>query len=129
MSIDDAFLKVKEFHKKFEHPVSEKPRALLQDRKEARAEWMREEINEFLEAGHIVDQADAMIDLIYFALGTMVEMGVKPAALLDIVQQANMSKLHNGKPVFREDGKVVKPEGWQPPEPMLKKEVDRQKSE
>lgn len=49
-----------------------------------------EEIAEFLVAPDIYEQADAMIDLIYFALGTLVEMGIKPDELFDIIQKANM---------------------------------------
>lgn len=55
---------------------------------------MLKEINEFLDAvkeQDIVEQADAMIDTIYFALGTLVEMGVQPEQLFDIVQHANMT--------------------------------------
>lgn len=66
------------------------------ERAKTRASWLLEEINEFLEASEeqdIVEQADAMIDTIYFALGTLVEMGVKPDELLYIAQNANMSKL------------------------------------
>lgn len=46
-------------------------------------------INEFLEASEkqdIVEQADATIDTIYFALGTLVEMGIEPDELFYIVQ-------------------------------------------
>jgi predicted HAD superfamily Cof-like phosphohydrolase len=86
---------------------------------------MREEIQEFLDSRNIYDQADAMIDLIYFALGTLVEMGIPPEELFDAVQEANMNKLwSDGKPRFREDGKIIKPEGWRPPEPELKKIID-----
>lgn len=76
----------------------------------------------------IVAQSDALIDLIYFALGSLVEMGVKPEPLFNIVQEANMSKLWpDGKPRYREeDNKVLKPEGWQQPEPKLKKEIEYQ---
>ena len=82
-----------------------------------------EEINEFLDAvkeQDIVEQADAMIDTIYFALGTLVEMGVQPDILFRIVQNANMSKLWpDGKPHYNEMGKVIKPEGWQDPHKKL----------
>ena len=61
-----------------------------------------------------------MIDTIYFALGTLVEMGVKPGELFDIVQKANMSKLWpDGTPHYNESGKVIKPEGWENPHPKL----------
>ena len=64
---------------------------------------MREEVDEFVESTNVVDQADAMIDLIYFALGTLVEMGVRPAPLFDIVHNANMQKLWpDGAPRIRE---------------------------
>ena len=42
---------------------------------------MNEEVAEFLVAEDIYEQADAMIDLMYFALGTMVEMGLEPDEL------------------------------------------------
>jgi predicted HAD superfamily Cof-like phosphohydrolase len=77
---------------------------------------MLEEIDEFIESDNITDQADAMIDLIYFALGTLVEMGVKPQKLFDIVHEANMTKLwEDGKPRYNSDGKTIKPPGWQDP--------------
>lgn len=84
---------------------------------------MLEEINEFLQASEkqdIVEQADAMIDTIYFALGTLVEMGIEPDELFYIVQNANMSKLWaDGKPHYNEMGKIIKPEGWENPHPKL----------
>ena len=54
--------KVKEFQLKFGHPVSEYPKQMDHDRAIKRYHWMLEEINEFLEAAEIVEQADAMID-------------------------------------------------------------------
>jgi len=125
MSLDKAWEDVKLFHETFRSPVGESPRMLKGERAMARADWMHEEIDEFLEAGDKYEQADAMIDLIYFALGTMVEMGIPPQELFDVVQKANMSKLWpDGRPHFREDGKVVKPEGWQHPETMIKELID-----
>lgn len=125
MSLNEAWEDVKLFHKTFRSPVGESPRMLRCERAAARADWMREEVDEFLEAGDMYEQADAMIDLIYFALGTMVEMGIPPQDLFDVVQKANMSKLWpDGQPHFREDGKVIKPEGWQHPEVMIKELID-----
>ena len=121
--MNKEFEEVKEFHKAFGHPVSETPVPLTKDRAKKRYTWMLEEINEFLDAvkaEDVVEQADAMIDTIYFALGTLVEMGVKPGLLFDTVQNANMSKLWpDGKPHYNEDGKVIKPEGWQDPHKKL----------
>lgn len=117
---------VRLFHEKFGSPHPDVPTMLTEKRARARADWMEEEIGEFLEARSLVDQADAMIDLIYFALGTMVEMGVRPDELFAAVQKANMDKLWpDGKPHYREDGKIIKPAEWQPPEPELERIVAR----
>lgn len=119
--MDREWEMVKEFHERFGHPVAESPRPMEPERAKKRYDWMLEEVNEFLEAqGDVVEQADAMIDLMYFALGTLVEMGIKPDRLFEIVQKANMSKLWpDGKPHFRADGKTIKPDTWIDPHPML----------
>lgn len=121
------FDQVKIFHKEFNHPISEKPILINKDRVKSRSNWMIEEVNEFLSATTITDQADALIDLLYFTLGTFVEMGVDPEPIFDIVQTANMSKLGpNGKPRYRDDNKILKPDNWEPPEPKIKLEIQRQ---
>ena len=100
---------VKEFQLKFGHPVANKPTPMDAERALKRYHWMLEEINEFLEADEIVEQADAMIDVMYFALGTLVEMGIEPDNLFQIVQDANMAKLWpDGKPHYNEEGKTIK---------------------
>jgi predicted HAD superfamily Cof-like phosphohydrolase len=107
MGLNKAWEDVKIFHETFNAPVGDTPHMLERERSLARADWMREEVDEFLEAEDVYGQADAMIDL------------------FEIVQAANMEKLWpDGKPHFREDGKVIKPEGWQPPEPKLKELID-----
>jgi predicted HAD superfamily Cof-like phosphohydrolase len=117
---------VRAFHEAFGHPSSSVPTFVEAERAEARAEWMREEIDEFLEARDICEQYDAMIDLIYFALGTLVELGVPPAEGFEVVHRANMSKLgSDGKPIYRADGKTVKPAGWRDPREDLVELVHR----
>lgn len=76
----------------------------------------------------LVGQADALTDISYFNYGSFVVAGVDPQPLFDIVQAANMAKLGpDGKPIIREsDGKIMKPEGWEPPEPKLRAEIERQ---
>ena len=89
---------------------------------------------EFYEEGvpRIVAQSDALIDALYFIMGSLVEMGVKPDKLMDAVQDANMSKLftdENGKKFakYREDdGKILKSPDFFQPEPELLKEILRQ---
>ena len=70
--------KVRAFQKAMEQPFKDKPTKMTRKRRVLRARWMREELMEFKAANNTVDQVDAMIDLIYLALGTLVEMGVKP---------------------------------------------------
>ena len=89
---------------------------------------MLEELNEFRDAKNIYEQTDAMIDLIYFALGTLVEMGVRPEQLFRIVHEANMSKLFpDGTPHYNEDGKTIKPPTWVDPEQKIIDEVEWQR--
>lgn len=117
---------VKQFHETFNHPVADEVTFMKEDRASKRYAWMLEEINEFLEAEDVVEQADAMIDTIYFAIGTLVELGIEPTVLFDIVQEANMSKIWaDGKPHFNEMGKTIKPEGWQDPHEKLKAAIEK----
>ncbi len=117
---------VKKFHEKFGHPISDSPSFMKKERALKRFNWMLEEINEFIEADNIYDQADAMIDLIYFALGTMVEIGIKPKQIFNIVHQANMNKLFSdNKPHYSSEGKTIKPKGWVDPYDDIKKEIDK----
>ncbi|MBQ9013121.1 MAG: HAD family hydrolase [Bacilli bacterium] len=121
--MNNEYNEVKKFHIAFNHPVSDRPKLMDEKRAEKRYLWMLEEINEFMEASKnkdITEQADAMIDVIYFALGTLVEMGINPDPLFKIVQEANMSKLwSDGKPHYNDDGKVIKPFGWKDPHKKL----------
>lgn len=128
--LNDTYNEVKAFHKAFNHPIKHKPTMLTLDRASVRMSWIEEEVDEFIQAVEdkdIVEQADAMIDVIYFAIGTLVELGVEPQQLFEIVQKANMSKLwEDGKPHYKNDGKVRKPLSWIDPHPLLKNEIERQ---
>ncbi|WP_222128604.1 HAD family hydrolase [Paenibacillus xylanexedens] len=122
--------KVREFHDKFGVPHTDKPAVMSAQRRTERYLYMSEELNEFDDAETVVDQADAMIDLIYLALGTLVEIGVKPAVLFDIVHEANMSKVWPDGTVHYDPitNKVVKPPTFIRPEPLLQAEIERQMS-
>lgn len=133
--LDYPFMQVRAFHQAFGHPVADAPTTMDRQRMEARAKWMREEIDEFLDPSKHTTQdgCDAMIDLIYFALGTIVEMGVMPQAIMDRVHSANMAKMHLIDGAYRvvknEDGKVIKPAGWEEnhaPERHIAAEIARQ---
>src|SRR5437016_5649108 len=66
MSLDEPFNKVREFHLAFNHRSPDRPQLLPEPRMTKRYNWMREELEEFRNATSIHDQADAMVDLIYF---------------------------------------------------------------
>jgi predicted HAD superfamily Cof-like phosphohydrolase len=131
MAIDRAWEDVRAFHLAFAALAPEAPSLVERERVEARAAWIEEEVQELREAMTIVAQADAFIDVIYFALGGLVNLGIRPGPLWDIVQGANMAKLWpDGRPRYREgDGKVVKPDGWEDPGPKLAAEIHRQIAE
>ena len=116
-------MKLKNFNRLLGIHIRKTPITLPLERAKKRYAWMLEEINEFLEASEkqdIVKQADAMIDTIYFALGTLVEIAIEPDELFYIVQNANMSKLwSDGKQHYNEMGKVIKPKGWEDPHKKL----------
>ena len=64
-----------------------------------------------------VAAADALADLVYVIYGMALETGIDLAAVLAEVQRSNMSKLGaDGRPVYREDGKVLKGPGYFPPD-------------
>jgi len=125
--LDEEYGQVKDFHRMFNHRVKETPVFLPEEQVKNRVEFMREEIQEFIDSENVYDQTDAMIDLIYFALGTLVEMGVKPKEIFDIVHNANMTKVWaDGKVRYREDnGKVIKPPEWEDPYPKIKAAIDK----
>jgi len=127
MSLNDALEKVMAFHEGFGHPWRNTPGMLSAERVESRIKWMREELDEFRQSKDVYEQADAMIDLIYFALGTLVEMGVRPDRVFDVVHEANMGKLWpDGLPRFAPDGKVLKPSTWEDPAPKIRLAIESQ---
>jgi energy-coupling factor transport system permease protein len=75
------------------------------------------------------DQVDADVDVLYFTLGNLVQMGVKPQKIFEAVQKANMGKLHeDGKPRYdsANGNKIVKPATWKSPDDDIEQELARQ---
>ena len=62
----------------------------------------------------IIDFIDGLCDLIYVTAGAGVNAGVDLTPHFDEVHRANMEKVSAKR--FREDGKVLKPLGWKPPD-------------
>ena len=84
-----------------------------------RLELIQEELNELREAignADIVEVADALTDILYVTYGAGHAFGIDLDKCFQEVQESNMSKLdHNGDPIYREDGKVMKgPNYFQP---------------
>lgn len=109
--------KVREFHEKFGHPIGEHPKYLELDRWELRTSLIREEAEELFSAPTMEDEVDALADLVYVCYGMAIEMGVDLDDVISEVHAANMRKLGpDGKPIYRDDGKILKPEGWEGPD-------------
>lgn len=123
----DMFKSVVDFHKAFGQLVSEDPVFPIENIRDLRVKLLREEFEEYIEAeknNDFVEVADALADLIYIACGTAASYGIPLDKVFEEVHRSNMAKLVDGKPLKREDGKVIKPEGWTPPdiEGVIKKQ-------
>ena len=103
------------FRKACKLPVSSKLTWLDADQVSLHFRLMREELGELKEAldsGSMDKVADAYADLIYYAIGGALAHGIDLRPVWDAVHEANMKKTAGPK---REDGKQLKPEGWEPP--------------
>lgn len=111
---------VREFHKAFENLAPDKfeldpetyPFAL-------RTKLINEEAGEFEKAAFdkdLIAMLDAMCDLLYVTYGAAVAMGIDLEPFFDEVHRSNMTKLDtNGKPIYRNDGKILKSTNYEPP--------------
>lgn len=131
MNGSNNFADVGDFHEKFGLPRSDNtiagnidddtPHELTAELYDFRNRFMQEELDEFREAwadGDLAKQADALVDLVYVAMGTAHLMGLPWQALWDEVQRANMSKeraaADGSNSVRKSSFDVVKPAGWMP---------------
>jgi len=120
--ITNAIEQVKEFADTFNIEYSDDMNANIDESIiDLRFRLMQEENQEYLEAAKnkdIVEIADALGDILYILCGTILAHGLqhKIVEVFNEIQRSNMSKLDvNGKPVFREDGKILKgPNYFQP---------------
>jgi len=106
---------VTNFHKAFEIGFSKEPTVEIKKKIiDLRFNLMDEENKEYkiaAENNDIVEVADALGDMLYILCGTIITHGMQN--IIDDVfyeiQKSNMSKLDNkGKPIYRDDGKVLK---------------------
>lgn len=106
---------VQKFHEAFGLGLSQSPIAKLPDSIiKLRFDLMQEENIEYFEAAKnndLVEVADALGDMLYILCGTILEHGMqyKIEEIFNEIQRSNMSKLGgDGRPIYREDGKVMK---------------------
>lgn len=130
----NSYERVREFHEVFGHPIADKPTVASDARSALRLELILEEFIELVEASgfdasklkktvwnrisepNIVEIADALGDLDYVVNGAALEHGVPLPEITAEVHRSNMTKLGpEGKPIYREDGKILKGEGYERP--------------
>lgn len=131
-----SFTMVREFMEFFGHPVYDTPKNIEDEAwLKMRLNLIQEEFVELLEAcgfnadevkfadfwkereADIVETADALGDLEYVVNGMALGSGINLPAVVREIHRSNMSKAGaDGKPIWREDGKVLKGPNYFPPE-------------
>lgn len=129
---------VVEFHEAFGAPIAWSPAVPEEERRKLRCSLLLEEVFEFIEASgfevytgggdpenaltveslmwrrasdgaRLTSAADALADIRYVTDGATLEWGIPLEKCLREVHRSNMSKLgEDGKPLLREDGKILK---------------------
>lgn len=122
---------VRAFHHKFGLGVGTELRELTLEESNFRIQCMQEELDEYVSAvmtGHMTKQLDALVDLVYFALGTAVLQGFPFNEAFMLVHSANMEKVRCERAEDSLRGStfdVIKPEGWVAPEEKIRLLLDR----
>jgi predicted HAD superfamily Cof-like phosphohydrolase len=110
--------KVAEFMRTFGQDVEEEP--IWTSVSNLRYRLIYEELGELREAldnRDIVEVADALTDLLYVVYGAGHSFGINLDKCFEEVHNSNMSKLgEDGKPIRREDGKVLKGPNFREPD-------------
>lgn len=124
MSID-WYQDIKDFHKEvMQDNFANFPHIPTHNFKQLRCNLIKEEIDETLKAiedDNLPALADGIADSIVILLGTAVTYGIDMRPVWDIVHATNMAKKGG---TMRADGKILKPEGWEPPN--IRAEISRQ---
>ena len=76
-----------------------------------------EEVGELHQAQTPVEELDALIDIIVVAIGAIHSLGADAEGAWKEVMRSNFDKIDSctGKVRKREDGKILKPQNWEPP--------------
>ena len=111
----DPFEAVLEFHRAFDVLVGRAPASPDSGVVDLRLKLIKEELAELEAAmveGDLIGIADGLADLLYVVYGTAASYGMDIRPIFDEVHRSNMAKVGGAK---REDGKVLKPDGWAAP--------------
>lgn len=116
----DFFNDVKEFQTAVGQNVGQAPAFPSEEERALRIKLLAEEYDEY-QVGENNDDleniAKELADIIYIVCGTAASYGIPLDRVFDEVHRSNLSKLgEDGQPLRREDGKILKPEGWTPPD-------------
>ena len=120
---------VREFTKACSDDLPAHPQNMTEEGIAFIRQMVNDELDELVEAKNVTEQADALVDAIYYICDFAARNGINLDPLFEIVHGANMQKVVDGKVIRREDGKILKPEGWEDPAPKLEKEMARQASD
>lgn len=91
--------------------------AITKERARLRYDLLQEENAEYIASSNHIELADAIGDMLYVLMGTIVEHGLadKIEEVFDEIHRSNMTKVVKGKVKKREDGKIIKPESYEKP--------------
>lgn len=114
---DSEWDDLKAFNSKFNFPQADEPRHLTTAKLKERINFIREELQELESAclaQDLVEQADALVDLVYVIKGTALMLGLPWSKLWREVHRSNMVK-ERGMTKRGLAFDCVKPAGWKPP--------------
>ena len=118
--MSNMFQDVKEFQTAVGQYIGTEPRFANKSERSLRMSLLMEEVKEYLEGEEKEDLenvAKELADIIYIVCGTAVSYGIPLDRVFEEVHRSNMAKLGpDGKVKRREDGKILKPDGWTPPD-------------
>tara|TARA_B100001059_G_C17524519_1_gene422448 strand:+ start:149 stop:538 length:390 start_codon:yes stop_codon:yes gene_type:complete len=117
--IESNFESVGDFMESFGQEVHNEPTLRDSQTQQLRYDLIDEELEELKMAfdnDDIVEIADALTDLLYVVYGAGHAFGIDLDECFLEVHESNMSKLgEGGRPIYREDGKVLKGPDYFPP--------------
>jgi len=103
---------VLEFHNTYNCNINERPALPDETERTLRIKLLKEEFEEYLSGeqnNDLTEISDALGDMLYIIYGTAISYGIPIDAIFTEIHNSNMSKLgEDGKPIYREDGKVMK---------------------